>query len=862
MVDEGWGNTSDVRATAAKHQIWGREVPFRNPHFTGRAAELTALRERLTGTSTVVVGQPATPLFGLGGVGKTEIAAEYCHRFAREYSLVWWIRAEQEDTIRNALIALGRRMGLPDFHSNERDYSAQVVLDALRAGDPYDRWLLVFDNAVRPEIVSRYMPQGNGHVIVTSRIAEWRRSLRSEGIEVAEFSSDETVTFLRKRVDALGASDDEATERARRGDAERLARALDNLPLAAEHAAAYLVETGTPVDQYLELFERNAHELMGLDVDIFYPHAVATTWSVSRSTISPDADALFQLLAFFSPEPISEEILVQPGRVSSLPDSLRDVLGDLQKFRRAGRELARFSLIKIFGVRNVVQMHRVVQAVTRGRIEREDAESARELRGTVHTLLAASDPGSPEHEESDPIYERSRHHLVSSGALESGDPLVRALIIHQVRRMYLRGGHDESLSLGEPALALWRELFGENDLQTLWLAVEVASALRRKGRFEETRELISDTLERLRVHHGEANDAFLRGSTVYATSLRMLGRYQEAYDHDTWLLPLYERHMRPEHPSSLDLRNNLAIDLRCLGRFQEALETDEATLRTRESTLGPTHSKTLNSRFALARDLRKLGRYEESLDLLRDVTATALGKDEPWHLGRLLTEADMAVALRRVGFYQDARAEGERALARHTAILGPTHRQTLTISINLINDRRLTDDLAGAQELGEATLQTWEKVAGADHPNTLAAVANLAVVLRARANPSEARDLDERARDGMLTVHGEDHPNVIVVSTNLASDLAALGEVRLAAERGERTLETSKRVMGASHPCTLAAAANLALDRRAIGDQSGADALFEETYRRYVDELSSEHPMALRVLQRGRIDLDIEPSSV
>ncbi|MFD0855227.1 NB-ARC domain-containing protein, partial [Actinomadura adrarensis] len=205
-----------------KPPIWGREVPFRNPHFTGRVAELAALRERLTGDSAVVVSQPATPLYGMGGVGKTEIAAEYCHRYSRDYDLVWWVRAEQEDTIRNALVALGRRMGLPDFHSQERDYSAQIVLDALRAGDPYRSWLLVFDNATRPEVVSRYMPEGDGHVIVTSRVAEWRRTLRSEGIEVAEFSPDETVSFLRKRVSALGPGDDPAEETARAQDAELL----------------------------------------------------------------------------------------------------------------------------------------------------------------------------------------------------------------------------------------------------------------------------------------------------------------------------------------------------------------------------------------------------------------------------------------------------------------------------------------------------------------------------------------------------------------------------------------------------------------------------------------------------------------
>jgi hypothetical protein len=49
---------------------------------------------------------------------------------------------------------------------------------------------------------------------------------------------------------------------------------------------------------------------------------VATTWNVARAALTPEAQALFQILAFFSPEPILEGVLVQPGRVQNLPPEL------------------------------------------------------------------------------------------------------------------------------------------------------------------------------------------------------------------------------------------------------------------------------------------------------------------------------------------------------------------------------------------------------------------------------------------------------------------------------------------------------------------------------------------------------------
>ena len=72
-----------AQAQELARRVWGN-VPARNPGFTGRTKLLAEVRKRLLAGDRAVV----QALYGMGGVGKTQLAAEYAHRFADGYDLV------------------------------------------------------------------------------------------------------------------------------------------------------------------------------------------------------------------------------------------------------------------------------------------------------------------------------------------------------------------------------------------------------------------------------------------------------------------------------------------------------------------------------------------------------------------------------------------------------------------------------------------------------------------------------------------------------------------------------------------------------------------------------------------------------
>src|SRR3954467_8289532 len=117
--------------------VW--KVPPRNPRFTGRDGMLAELRRRLHAEEPTLVVQA---LYDLGGVGKTQLAIEYAHRFAADYDLVWWLDADQPVLIPDQLAGLATRLDLPSGPT-----VADTVDRLLAELRGRARWLLVFDNA-------------------------------------------------------------------------------------------------------------------------------------------------------------------------------------------------------------------------------------------------------------------------------------------------------------------------------------------------------------------------------------------------------------------------------------------------------------------------------------------------------------------------------------------------------------------------------------------------------------------------------------------------------------------------------------------------------------------------------------------
>ncbi|MEU4765270.1 FxSxx-COOH system tetratricopeptide repeat protein [Actinosynnema sp. NPDC023794] len=337
--------------------IWGH-VPLRHLNFVGRHDLLEQLRLCLGDAG------PTAVLHGMGGVGKSQTVVEYVHRHASEYEVVWWIPAEQPAQIKSSFVELAEKIGVPTPGSAEA--AVPAVLDALRRGAPHRRWILVFDNADRPQDVRQYFPAGNGHIVVTSRNSEWGGYARPVAVDL--FTRAESIELLRGRAAALDAA-----------EADSLAEALGDLPLAVEQAGALIAQTGMRVPRYLHLLGENRTELLDAGTSSEHQLPVATALNVALNRLRQDHPAalrLLELCAFFGPGPISLQ-LFDNGCAPPVGEPLAGVLNDPIKLSLAIGEISRYSLAKIDYPTHTLQLQRLVQTVLKNRLGPEEKDRMR-----------------------------------------------------------------------------------------------------------------------------------------------------------------------------------------------------------------------------------------------------------------------------------------------------------------------------------------------------------------------------------------------------------------------------------------------------------------------------------------------------
>jgi tetratricopeptide (TPR) repeat protein len=631
----------------------------RNIHFVGRKLNILALEEALS--------QPKPKpqiLAGGGGAGKTALAIEYAYGHQEEYDIVWWIRAETPATIVSDLAALAPKLARSGQIFDGPREACSVALKELQKRD---RWLLIFDNARRPEdLVSFIFPDGPGHVLVTTINAHWQHLGRTHAVHA--WKREESIEFLRHRLGGI----DEAQA------ANQLAAALGDFPLALEQAAACVQQGDMTLANYLVDYEALWAEMLGRGRPAGnYPVFVAMTWELSFrkvEALNALAAQLLTLCGFFSPEEIRLEILENAS--AELPHQLSFGILEPRHRSDALNLLERFSLVKTGD--NAISIHGVIAAMAQDRLEPRERGSWATVALRVTSRAFPFDSQNP---TSWRACADALPHVLAAVMHAQSAEVVPAEVVDLLSRagrfLMKQGNYSESRTLLEMANTLVRTTFGNNSTQAADIANNLARVRHRLGDLGGACTLYDFAIEIDRATYGPNDPHMATIANNSAMTLVELGRLPQAKERFEWALNVYRQNYVKNNPKIAGVMNNLGFVLMQLKQYDEARQWLEQSLTITESTFGANHPQVACIAANLGGAFRAMGRYVEArrlFDRAMLIDQTSFGSHHPaiardlLNLGQLLSDQ---------GQFDEAVRSLERALTITEASFGAEHRETM-----------------------------------------------------------------------------------------------------------------------------------------------------------------------------------------
>ena len=658
-------------------RIWN--IPTtRNPFFTGREDLLALLLKRLSASHVAALTQSqAQALFGLGGIGKTQTAAEFAFRYGDNYTHVFWMRAATHESLVADYVSLAESLEIPEKGAQDQRRIINAVKRWLVANDG---WLLIMDNADDLKMAQEFLPTHHkGYVLFTTRAQASGQIAASMEVEKLNLQ-DGTLLLLcwSKRLNA-GDSIEKANAEDRAA-AERIVQEMDGLPLALVQAGAYVDETGCSLADYLRLFATHRKELLLRPASLWldYPDTVGTTWSLSFKHIeqqSPAAADVLRLCAFLAPDAIPEELFERGATELAALPGIEDF--DSYKLNVALAVLRKYSLVRRDGNTNMLSIHRLVQAVLKESMD-EQTRSVWAER-TVRVINAAF----PENEQDTGIRHQiylphiqecatliNEYHLYFA---EAAQLLFRAGI-----NLYHRGFYPQSQALHQQALAIREETLGPDD-------PDVAESLNKLGMLSR----IQNDFEQAERFHKQA-------------------------------LAIRQKRFGMEHSSTVESLNNLGVLYRTQGKYEQAEPYLKQAVDIYKRLQGPEDPGTLMALLNLGKLYTEQRDYKQAEMLLQQALTTceqALQPGNPIIAHNLNLLAKLYF---EQGIYEQAEDPATRSLAIIKEIYGPEHPITAERLYDLAELYFAQGRYAQAQSLCQRALSIFEKTFGAEYPDTIA----------------------------------------------------------------------------------------------------------------------------------------------
>ncbi|EXA29684.1 hypothetical protein FOVG_18851 [Fusarium oxysporum f. sp. pisi HDV247] len=792
-------------------------------------------------------------LFGLGGVGKSQIALEYAYRFRAQHSnaSIFWIHAENRSRIEQGFNSIAEEIGIPG-----NLYPSTSILALVRSWLSKrlkGPWLMVLDNAddtnvffgkLTNELSSHsthqhqclwdFLPQSpNSTILFTTRNKQLGLDLAGGGdlISVPPMEYSEAKLLFTSRLQTTQASEKSM---------KKLFDLLEYLPLAIAQAAAVIERKYQSLDQYLERYEETESAPINLlnkdftDIgrDGQDKNAVFKTWSISFNQIRQDdmrAAELLSLMSFYDRQGIPELLLRQQlGTSSQLEDALSTLKG--------------YSLIYPSHDGKAFDMHRLVQLCVKGWLQGHN-EYSTWADAAIVTLCEAYPTAEHENWAQCALLLPHAQRIITAFPSTKSDKQA-TLQFNVAWYLDTQGRYDSAESLHGRALEQRTLRLGQEHTDTLMSSNGLATVLLHQGKYAQAEQLLRKTLEARRRTLGPRHEDTLTSASTLSNILWGQGKYEEAEHLLLQTLDGRKAVLGSRHKDTMESIKHHVVFLWYNGKYCEAETKIQDLADDMEEMLGPNHPSTLASKSVYASILDVLGKHKTAELLFNDLfnaTKQLYGKEHPETLDCL---ERLSWTLANQGRFAEARQIKQQALEGYEKTLGKDHPETVASYSNLSTLLFQEGKLEAADGLMREVFIRLKNISGEDHPKTIHA---LCWTIRLQQLRGKFKDVYDTLSTVMAKIATWGAPNLDMLITQdfVASILYAQNRNKAAEQMYQRVIADGIKVLGKLHPETLKSKNNLAAVLQAQDKHDEAEKLYRETLAQRERVLGEEHPDTL-----------------
>ncbi|HYR91030.1 MAG TPA: tetratricopeptide repeat protein [Terriglobia bacterium] len=558
---------------------------------------------------------------------------------------------------------------------------------------------------------------------------------------------------------------------------------------------------------------------------------IASTWQAGRAVRAEQAA-------------LQEQVRALTAEKTATADRDRALNAELEANTERNRALAAEAAA-------VVERNRAVTEQRRADVEAATAKAVNEF--LENDLLAQASAATQARPDTPPDPDlKVRTALDRAAAQIAGkfdkQPAVEASIRRTIGVTYLDLGlYPEAQREFERALDLRHRTLGEESLETLSSANDLALLYYRQGKYAPARALLTKTLEAQRRVLGPDHRDVLSTIRLLAWAYEGEGKYVEAEQLFTKVLD-GRRRLSEARETATAMHELAELFWNFQGRYAEAEPLEREALEIRRRVLGKEHPATLTALSGLAATYRNLGKYMEAEPLYREAVEIRRRVNGDEHLYTLTTMSNLGVFYISQGRYAEAEAVFAKVEEARLRVQGEDHPDTLTTMYNLALASQLQGNFSKAEALFSKNLDLRRRVLGHEHLRTLSSVTALATVYRSQGKYAEARSLYNQALDSQRRLVGEEHPDTLATRTELATLLRSEGQYAQAETFFTGILEVRRRVAGIEHPATLASMTDLATVYHNQGRYAEAASLFSNVLEARRRVLGPAHPATRYVL--------------